>query len=292
MTRHLLEITDLTAHEIHRLLDDADRIRLAPQNVGTPLAGRLLGLVFEKPSLRTRASFESAAVRLGGASLFFSGGEVNLGVRESYEDFARVFSQYVDAMVLRVFSHETVAAVARAATVPVINGLSDLAHPCQALADLLTIRQEFGSLAGKTVAFIGDGNNVARSLAFACALVGAKLILARPAGYGFAPGVPARQTTDARAAVRTADVIYSDVWTSMGQEAERVERLRVFAPYQVNSDLLAAAPPHALVMHCLPAHRGEEITSDVLDGPRCVAVRQAGNRMYAQAALLQWLLVK
>jgi ornithine carbamoyltransferase len=214
LTRHLLEITDLTAPEINRLLDDAERIRLAPQNVGTPLAGKLLGLVFEKPSLRTRASFESAAVRLGGASLFFSGSEVNLGVRETYEDFARVFSQYVDAMVLRVFSHATVVAVARAASVPVINGLSDLAHPCQALADLLTIRQEFGTLAGKTVAFIGDGNNVARSLAFGCALVGARVVLARPEGYGFAGEVPAEETTDARAAVRAADVIYSDVWTT------------------------------------------------------------------------------
>ncbi|MFO0807754.1 MAG: ornithine carbamoyltransferase [Gemmataceae bacterium] len=300
--RHLLDIPDLSADELAHLLDEAARLKAANRKHEMPLTGKLIGLVFEKPSLRTRVSFEAAAAQLGGSSLFLPGNEVGLGWRESVEDFGRVASQYLDALVLRVFDHATVAGMAACTDMPVINGLSDTSHPCQVLADLLTIRETFGSVAGKTVAFVGDGNNVARSLAYGCAMSGATFVLASPPGYGFPaefvaeyrtklPGRPEPvQTNDPATAVRTADVIYSDVFTSMGQEAEREQRLREFAPYQVNAELLTKAPAHAIVLHCLPAHRGEEITGEVMDGPRCLAFPQAGNRLHGQKALLAWLL--
>lgn len=288
---HFLEITDLTAEQLVQLLDLAARLKAMPRNQAPkPMAGKLLGLVFEKPSLRTRASFEAAAAHLGGASIFFPGGEIGIGTREPAEDFARVFSQYVDVIVLRVFQHATVQDVAQFATVPVINGLSDWSHPCQALADLLTMREAFGDIRGRTVAFVGDGNNVARSLARGCALLGAKFILARPDGYGFADDLKVIETSDAAAAVRHADVIYTDVWTSMGQEAEAAQRKQQFAAYQVNAVLLRHAPAHAKVMHCLPAHRGEEITADVLNSPQCMIIPQAANRMHAQKALLAMMM--
>jgi ornithine carbamoyltransferase len=302
--RHLLDIPDLSADEINHLLAEAARLK-ASRRVrradDLPLRGRVVGLVFEKPSLRTRVSFEAAVAQLGGVSLFLPGNEVGLGWRESVEDFARTIGQYVDALVLRVFKHETVRGLAGLAGCPVVNGLSDQAHPCQALADLLTVREAFGEVRGRTVAFVGDGNNVARSLAFGCGKLGAHFVLATPAGYGFdaafleafrrhAPLGTLEQTADPAEAVRAADVIYTDVWTSMGQEAEREARLATFAPYQVNAALLAKAPVHAKVLHCLPAHRGEEITGEVLDGPQSLAFPQAGNRLHAQKALLAWLL--
>jgi ornithine carbamoyltransferase len=300
--RHLLDIFDLSCEEITALLDEAIRWKAIPRaELPKPLTGKLLGLVFEKPSLRTRVSFEAAATRLGGSSLFMVGDEVGLGRRESVDDFARVISQYVDALVMRVFAHSAVATVAAHAFIPVINGLSDAAHPCQALADLLTIQEAFGSVLGRTVAFVGDGNNVARSLARGCARLGARFILARPAGYGFeisfvrdikanCPGAQIEQSADPGSAVSRADVIYTDVWTSMGQEAERAKRHLEFQPYQVNAALLRKAPPHARVLHCLPAHRGEEITAEVLEGPQSLVIQQAANRMNAQAALLAWLM--
>jgi ornithine carbamoyltransferase len=207
----------------------------------------------------------------------------------------------VDVVVLRTYHHHTVEEFARYATVPVINGLSDYYHPCQALGDLLTIREEYGKVEGRTLAFVGDGNNVARSLAIICAKLGVCFILAAPAGFGFdapfmqiyrqlKPKVPLTQTTEPKEALKTADIVYTDVWTSMGQEAERDHRLKSFAPFQVNDALLAQAPAHAQVMHCLPARRGEEITDSVLDGKRTIVIRQAGNRMHAQKALLAWML--
>ncbi len=301
--RHFLDVPDLSADEIVHLLADAARLKAARRVRADdlPLRGRVVGLVFEKPSLRTRVSFESAVAQLGGTSLFLPGTEVGLGWRESVEDFGRVVGQYVDALVARVFKHDTVRGLAALGACPVINGLSDLAHPCQALADLLTIKEAFGEVRGRRVAFVGDGNNVAKSLAFGCGKLGAAFVLAAPPGYGFdaayreafrrhAPHGSLAETTDPAAAVRDADVIYTDVWTSMGQEAEKEKRLAEFAPYQVNEKLLAAAPPHAKVLHCLPAHRGEEITGEVLDGPRSLAFPQAGNRLHAQKALLAWLL--
>jgi ornithine carbamoyltransferase len=301
--RHFIDLLDLSPDEITELFTEAARLKAAHlRKEPTPsLLGRVLGMVFEKPSLRTRVSFQAAMAQLGGASVFLSGKEVGLGARETVADFARTLSQYVNGIVLRTFAHQVVQEFADYADCPVINGLSDYYHPCQALADLFTVQEAFGDLAGRTLVFVGDGNNVARSLAVCCGKLGVRFVLASPAEDRFdapfleayrrhVPGGELVQTGDARAAVREADVVYTDVWISMGQEAEREERLRRFAGFQVNEQLLALAPAHARVMHCLPAHRGEEITGDVLDGPRNVVFQQAGNRLHAQKALLQWLL--
>src|SRR5438874_4912793 len=294
--RHFLDITDLTPGDLTAVLDAASRMKAAHGAHDQPLKGKVVGLVFEKPSLRTRVSFEAAAVQLGGHSLFLPGAEVGLGWRETIEDFGRVIGQYVNVLVARVFKHATVASLADCAGIPVINGLSDEAHPCQALADLLTIREAFGEVRGRRVAFIGDGNNVARSLAQGCAMLGAAFALAAPKGFGFDAGFlksferrwkkSPPVVHDPADIVRQADVIYTDVWTSMGQEKERSKRLKKFAPFQVNANLLKKAPRHAIVLHCLPAHRGEEITGDVLEGPQSLVLQQAGNRLHAQKALL------
>jgi ornithine carbamoyltransferase len=301
--RHFIDLIDLTPNEIGHLFEEAARLKAAHRRKEpTPLLlGRVLGLIFEKPSLRTRVSFQAAMAQLGGASLFLSGKEVGLGARESVADFARTLSEYVDGVVLRTFSHQLVKDFAAHASCPVINGLSDYYHPCQALADLFTMCEVFGDVAGRTLAFIGDGNNVARSLAILCAKMGVRFILASPPQYRLdaaflelyrraAPNGELTESDDPRSAVKQADVIYTDVWTSMGQEEQQEARLHHFAGFQVNEQLLALAPPHARVMHCLPAHRGEEITSAVLDGPRSTVFPQAGNRMHAQKALLRWLL--
>jgi ornithine carbamoyltransferase len=302
--RHLVAISDLKPDELRELLDLAVRLKTpgASPRQPLPLAGRCMALMFEKPSLRTRVSFEAAMEKLGGSCIFVGAHEVQLGVRETIADFARVISQYIDVLVARVFDHRHVVELAKYATVPVINGLSDLAHPCQALADLLTVRELFGDVTGRTITFVGDGNNVARSLAVGCRLLGAQFILAAPRGYEFSdaflnrlrqqPGTgDVSVVRDAAAAVRDADVIYTDVWTSMGQETESDRRRAAFAPFQVNADLMRHAPAHAKLMHCLPAHRGEEVTDDVLDGPQSVVIPQAANRLHAQKALLVWLLV-
>ncbi len=301
--RHFLSLIDVSREELLELLAAAERLKAAWQQ-GIPrrtLAGRIVALIFEKPSLRTRVSFEAGIVQLGGTSLYFPGNEVGLGWRESLADFARTISSYVDALVLRVYHHETLAGLAAHATIPLINALSDKAHPCQGLADLLTIRELFGSEQGRTVAFVGDGNNVARSLAVGCGKLGIRFILGCPPGYGFddrfkevyrqrvSPQLPV-EVHDPVEAVRQADVIYTDVWTSMGQEAEREVRLQRFASFQVNAALLAAAPPHCRFMHCLPAHRGEEVTDEVIDGPASAVFQQAANRLHTQKALLEWLL--
>lgn len=301
--KHLLNLIDLTGDELQHLLSEAARLKDAQARriPSHSLTGRVVGLVFEKPSLRTRVSFESGVAQLGGTALYLPGNEVGLGWRESLADFARTISNYVDALVLRVYKHSTLDGIAATGSVPVINGLSDWSHPCQGLADLQTVRELFGSEAGRTIAFVGDGNNVARSLAVGCGKLGAKFVLACPAGYGFddkfladyaakvSPELP-KELNDPFAAVKGADVIYTDVWTSMGQEAEREERLKKFAPFQVNAQLLSKAAPHCKVLHCLPAHRGEEITDEVMDGPACAAFQQAGNRLHAQKAVLEWLL--
>jgi ornithine carbamoyltransferase len=301
--KHFLNLIDLTAGDLNGLLTEAARLKDAHARriPAHSLTGRVVGLVFEKPSLRTRVSFESGVAQLGGTSLYLPGNEVGLGWRESLADFARTVSHYVDALVLRVYRHETLEGLAAHSSIPIINGLSDWSHPCQGLADLLTVRELFGSERGRTVAFVGDGNNVARSLAVGCGKLGVKFVLACPVGYGFddkfrgdyckkvSPDFPT-EINEPLVAVRGADVIYTDVWTSMGQEAEREERLRRFESFQVNAKLLAAALPHCKVLHCLPAHRGEEITDEVMDGPACAAFQQAGNRMHAQKAVLEWLL--
>ncbi len=300
--RHFTDIIDVSRDELTGILDEAARLKAQDRRERqTPLARRVVALVFEKPSLRTRVSFESAVVQLGGSSLFLSAQEVGLGWRESLADFARTMNHYVDAIVLRVFKHATVTGMCDAAAVPIINGLSDVAHPCQATADLLTIRECCGEIKGRTVVFVGDGNNVARSLALGCVMLGAKFRLASPGGHEFdkaflsackknANGAHVEYEKDPVRALRDADIVYTDVWTSMGQESERDERLKLFAAYQINAKLLAKAPKQARVLHCLPAHRGEEITDDVLDGPQSVVFEQAGNRLHAQKAILEFLL--
>ena len=301
--RHFLDLSDLSADELQNLLAEAARLKAALRkgDHAPLLPGRSLGLIFEKPSLRTRVSFEAGMAQLGGRSIFLSATDGPLGQRESVPDFARVLSEYVDVVALRVFHHRTLEEFAAHSRIPVINALSDLAHPCQALGDLLTIQEVFGSVKGRTVVFVGDGNNVARSLALACGKLGAHFVLSAPEGYRFdeaflttfrreAPKGALAQVSDPARAVADADVIYTDVWTSMGQEGERELRLRQFADYQVNAGLMAKAPKHARLMHCLPAHRGEEVSADVIDGDRSVVFPQAGNRMHAQKAVLKWLL--
>jgi ornithine carbamoyltransferase len=301
---HFIDLLDWDAGQILKFLKEAVRLKKAQlKGKHKPrLQGSILGLIFEKPSLRTRVSFQAGMAQLGGQSVFFNGPEVGLGKRESLPDIARTMGEYVDAVVLRTFQHENVVEFARWSPKPVINGLSDYYHPCQALADLLTIHENFGTLEGRTIVFVGDGNNVARSLAIVCGKVGARFILSAPPAYRFdLPFLQTYQThvhgqleeiEDPRKAVAQADVIYTDVWASMGQEAQAKERGHDFEAYQVNAALLKAAPEGAKVMHCLPAHRGEEITDEVLDGPQCIAFPQAGNRMHAQKALLLWAMEK
>ncbi len=305
MARHFLDLVDLSTSEARWLIDQSMRLKRDEQCGRRPplLSGRTLGLLFEKPSLRTRVSFEAAIARLGGDAIFLNGKDVGLGSRESTVDFARVLSQYIDALAVRTFSHATVEELARSGTIPVINALSDLSHPCQAMADLMTIEELRGTLSDQKLVFVGDGNNVARSLAAASALLGVKFVLAAPPGYEFPaafqarfaakfPGVPLVVESDAQKAVAGADVVYTDVWASMGQEDEAEARRGVFQPYQVNDALLAHASPDVVFLHCLPAHRGEEVTSDVLDGPRSQVILQAANRLHFQMALLVWLLVE
>jgi ornithine carbamoyltransferase len=299
--KDLLSIADLTSDDIQSLISDA--IDAKDQGWVSILEGKSLALLFEHPSLRTRVSFEIAMRQLGGQCLYLSPAEVGLGERESVADVARVLSRYVDCIAARTFSHQTLKMLANYCDVPVINALSDLEHPCQALADLLTIYEEKGELAGLTLAFIGDGNNVAHSLLLAAALTGINFQIASPPGYtanekilslvqDYARGTGSKIlcTEEPRLAVNSADIVYTDVWTSMGQEAEREQRRKVFAKYQVNSELLSLAKEDAIVMHPLPAHRGEEITNDVLDGPQSVVFDQAENRLHAQKALLKQIL--
>ena len=301
--RHFITLLDWDRDDIEALLDEAAQLKKEHQRgIRRPmLAGKVLGLVFEKPSLRTRVSFQSAIAQMGGSSVYLSGSEAGMGTRESIPDFAKVLSQYVDGVVLRTFAHGTVETFAEHSACPVINGLSDRHHPCQALADLFTIREVFGKLQGRTLVFVGDGNNVARSLAVGCGLLGLRFCLAAPHGYGFdgsfleslkqqLPQTDLLQNGSPTKVISQADVIYTDVWTSMGQEAESGKRKKAFSRYQVNRELIGHAPPHAVIMHCLPAHRGEEITNEVLDGNRSIVIQQAANRMHVQKALLQWLM--
>jgi ornithine carbamoyltransferase len=264
--------------------------------------GKVLAMIFEKPSLRTRVSFDAAMTHLGGSAIYISPTEIGLGSRESAADVARVLSGMCDAIMARTFAHQTIIDLARHATIPVINGLSDHSHPCQAMADLLTMQEEFGPLAGRTLAYIGDGNNVARSLLEACAVFKMKFAIAAPKPYALPDRdfVAVRSqhpidcliTDDPREAVQNADAIYTDTWVSMGQETEKAERLPIFRPYQINAQLLAAAPPHAIVLHCLPAYRGVEITDDVMDGRQSRVFQQAHNRLHFQKALLADMLSK
>ena len=299
--RHLISAGDLSREQVLHLFQvTADlKQRWKAGHRGTPLAGRSVVLIFEKPSLRTRVTFEVGVVQLGGRAVYLSGGEIGLGTRESPLDVARNLSRWVDAIAARVYKHDTVETLARYATIPVINALSDFEHPCQALADWFTLWERGLDISRLRLAWIGDGNNVCHSVLLIGALLGATQVVACPPGYEPEPRVLAQArrlggsvevTEDARKAASGADVLYTDVWTSMGQEAERETRLEAFSRYQLNETLLGFAKVGALVMHCLPAHRGEEISDAVLDGPTSIVLDQAENRLHAQKAVILELL--
>ncbi|MCE5360203.1 ornithine carbamoyltransferase [Candidatus Igneacidithiobacillus taiwanensis] len=296
--RHFLRLQDFSRRELEALLHRAAELKRM-QRAGesyTPLAQRTLAMVFEKSSTRTRVSFETGMAQLGGHALFLSPRDTQLGRGESIEDTARVLSRMVDLIMIRTFSHAGLEAFARASRVPVINGLSDDHHPCQLLADLLTAQELWGSVTGRTVAFIGDGaNNMARSWMEAAQLLDFQLQIGAPEGFQPSAAVQAelgartRVFSNAQAAVQNADLVVTDVWTSMGQEAESAERLARFAPFQVNAALMAQAKPGAVFMHCLPAHRGEEVSAEVIDGPHSLVWEEAENRLHAQKAVLEFL---
>ncbi len=305
MKKNFIEIADYPGSYIQDLLDSAVKLKKKYKKGGNKpiLEGKVLGMVFTKPSLRTRVSFEMGMKHLGGDAIYLSPSEIGLGQRESIADVARVLSGYVSGIMARVFDHQHILELARWATVPVINGLSDYNHPCQAMADALTIQEEFGKLKNLNVVYIGDGNNVAVSLMNVCTKLGANFTIASPEGYDIIPkaiekatlmskesGNRLRFLRDPHEAVKDAHVIYTDTWTSMGQEAESKKREEVFPPYQVNHQLISEARKDVIVLHCLPAHRGQEITDEVADGPHSRLFPQAHNRLHAQKAILADLL--
>lgn len=303
MDNDFLSVDDLTPEELASLLDLSQAVKADPGSRSTALAGRSVALIFEKPSTRTRVSFEVAIASAGGHPLALSANDLQLGRGETVEDTGRVLSRYVDAIVLRTFEQERLETLARAATVPVINALSDFEHPCQALADLLTVREARGRLEGLTFTYLGDGNNVTHSLLLAGAKAGMHVRAATPPGFEPIPQIVQRATdiavqtggsisvtTDWQAACTGADVLYTDVWASMGQEAEADERALVFPAYALDEEKVALADPEVVVLHCLPAHRGQEITDGVIDGPRSRVWDQAENRLHTQKALLLRLL--
>jgi ornithine carbamoyltransferase len=305
MKKDLLTIQELTTEDINRILERSAWLKKA-QKTGTahqPLKGKSLGMIFEKSSTRTRVSFEVGIYQLGGQALFLSPNDLQMGRGEPVSDTAKTLSRYLDGIMIRTFAQSMVEELAMHATIPVINGLTDLHHPCQALADLFTIQEKRGGLKGLTFCYVGDGNNMAHSLIEACAKVGMHISLACPAGYAPDAGImrEAKQvanqtgselgmTDDPKKAVKDADIVYTDVWASMGQEKEHDLRVRAFKGYQVDEKLMKLARPDALVMHCLPAHRGEEISAGVIDGPQSVVFDQAENRLHTQKAVMELLM--
>jgi ornithine carbamoyltransferase len=307
LAKDLLDVAAVSKAEVESLLTLAAELKDKQQRgIAHPLLeGKTLGLLFQKPSTRTRVSFEAGMNQLGGHALVLPMADIQLSRGESVADTARVLSRYLDGIVIRTYDHATVEEWAREATMPVINGLTDLSHPCQALSDLLTIQEKKGKLKGIKIAYVGDGNNVANSLIEAAAKMGMTIALGCPSGYqpdqhvvdvarleAAKTGAVIELGHDPHVAVKEADVIYADVWISMGREREQARRLKVLAPYQVNSRLVGKAKPDAIVMHCLPAHRGEEISAEVLDGPQSVIIDQAENRLHMQKAILTKLLGK
>jgi ornithine carbamoyltransferase len=301
--RDFLSLHDLTSKELANLLDLAEAVKQQPARFRRALDGRNIALIFEKPSLRTRVTFEAGAHQLGADAIYLSSADIALGKREPAADVARNLARWVDAIVIRTFGHNLLTEMAAVCHLPIINALSDLLHPCQAVADVLTLRELRGNLSGLRLAWVGDGNNVAHSLMFAAAHTGIHFTLAVPHGYEPDPGIYQQARADAAAtgariqvvnhpadAVRDADAVYTDVWASMGQEAEAQQRRAIFAPYQVNGPLMALARPDALFLHCLPAHRGEEVSAEVLDGPHSVVLEQAENRLHVAKAVLLALL--
>jgi ornithine carbamoyltransferase len=301
---HFLAISDLSSGEVQDLLDLAIKLKQEYFKKGNPpyFKGKVLGMIFQKPSLRTRVSFDMAMRHCGGDALYLSPNEIGLGKRESIADIARVLSGYLQALMARVVDHEHALQLAQWSEIPVINGLSDYNHPCQGMADALTIQEKFGKANGLNVAYVGDGNNVAVSLMHVCAKLGWNFTIANPQGYDVSPkavriaeeiiketGSVLTFVRDPHEAVKGAHVIYTDTWTSMGQEEETAKREKVFPPYQVNAQLVSEADKDVIVMHCLPAHRNHELTDEVADGPHSVIFPQAHNRLHAQKAILAWL---
>ena len=303
MPRHFLSIDDVTPEELGHLLELAAKVRQSPEDYASRLNGRAVALIFEKPSTRTRVSFEVGVAALGGHPLALSSSELQLGRGETIEDTGRVLSRYCDALVLRTFGQERLEALAAGASVPVVNSLSDYEHPCQILADLLTVQEKKRQAKDRTIAYLGDGNNVAHSLLLGGTMLGMRVRVATPPGFEPIPQVVERATeiagltggsvevtNDPKAAAEDADILYTDVWASMGQEREHDERVLVFTPYRLDGASVDRAADDVIVLHCLPAHRGEEITDDVIDGPHSVVWDQAENRLHTQKALLLWLL--
>lgn len=305
--KHLVSLNDLTPKEIDEILKLAVKLKKEHKE-GTKhplLEGKTLGMIFSKSSTRTRVSFEVGMVQLGGYPLFLNSGDIQLGRGEPIYDTAQVLSRYLDGIMIRTFKHSDVEDLAKYGTIPVINGLTDLMHPCQILADLMTIGEHKGTLKGLKLAYVGDGNNVANSLLHGCALVGMDIAVATPEGYDCDAGIIEEAqgsaklsgsgillTRDPVEAVKNADVVYTDTWVSMGQEAEKEKRMAIFMPYQVNKELMAHAKKDAIFLHCLPAYRGYEVTEEVIDGPQSVIFDEAENRMHAQKAVMVLLMGK
>ncbi|MFH1128795.1 MAG: ornithine carbamoyltransferase [Candidatus Omnitrophota bacterium] len=295
MKKDLISIKDLTLKEIDEIFDLTDRLKKDKTKFSKALAGKTLALIFQKPSNRTRVSFEVGMYQLGGYSVYLGPDEINLGVRESIHDVAKTLSRYVNGIVLRTFEHKNTVEMAKFATIAVINGLSDFSHPCQAMADIYSVKEKLKNIKGKTLAYIGDGNNVCNSLIFACDKVGMNINVATPGGYEPSQEILKTKSrlnlfNDPFSAVKDVDVIYTDVWASMGQEAQAQERKRAFQGFQINAKLVSLAKKNVLIMHCLPAHRGQEITEEVIDSPNSIVFDQAENRMHVQKAILIKLL--
>ena len=304
MKKDLISIKDLTKEEIDELIELAQTLKLDPSAYYEKLKGKSLGLIFQKPSNRTRVSFEVGMYQLGGYTVYLGPDDIKLGTREATKDIAQTLSRYLDIIVARTFSHREVIGLAENATIPVINGLSDLLHPCQGLADIFTIKEKFTQLEGLNMAYIGDGNNVLHSLLYAVSITGVNIKIAVPKGYepdkvimaeagkiARAKGSKIELFHDKESAALDADILYTDVWVSMGQEADKKKRFGNFKDFQISLDLLKRARPECVVMHCLPAHRGEEITGEVLDGPHSIVFDQAENRLHMQKAILLKLLM-
>ncbi len=305
MKKDFLEVTDFTTEEILFAFDLAKKMKAKPSDYYEALKYKTLALIFEKPSLRTRTTFDVGIQQLGGFSIYLSPAEINLGKRESVYDVAKNLERMVDAIMVRTFGHNIVEDMAKFAKIPIINGLTDYAHPCQAMADFFTIQEVKGTIKGLKIVYVGDGNNVAHSLMAAASRLGAYIVVATPQGFepnlnAYRNAVDAAKETGAKIevlndpveAVHNADVVYTDVWASMGQEAEADKRKKIFQPYQVNSKLFSFAKPDAIFMHCLPAHRGEEVTDDVIDSPNSVVFQEAENRLHVQKAILYMLMKK
>jgi len=299
MKKDFISIHDLTRYEFFELMDQTQKIKDDPEDYRKKLKNQILAMVFEKPSLRTRMTFEVGMLELGGKAIYLSPNEIQLGKRETVEDVAHNLERWVDGIMIRTFAHDNIVRLAKASSVPVINALTDLLHPCQAMADFFTLKEHKGNISEIKLAWVGDGNNVCHSLMFAAAKAGCKMSAAVPKGYepnaeivklaredGQGSNFELTVTHDPAEAVRDADAIYTDVWTSMGQEAEKEARLRLFAPYQVNAALMAKAKDDCVFMHCLPAHRGEEVSAEVFDGPRAIVFDEAENRLHAQKAIM------